>query len=335
MSNIVIKAINVYHPENVVDNEFYIERFKKQDRDIRGYLEGLGKDKRYIIDNENENTLTMGIEAAKKVLNTANLKGSDIDMIVFTSQLPEYTMPSQALIVHHFIEGKLETICMDMNVNCIGMLMAVENATKYMKSSPNVKKALIIGSDYTSIHTREDEINSFPSFGDAACALILEAVEDEDNEKNSGYIDSLIYTGSPLWDVVKYPGCGMSKIHNKEISAYDKLIDWTPFNGMHVVQHAVDSINIISKRSNFEIDDIKAYCFSQFADVFAESFSPLINTDKEKFIYVGDKYGYTGTSSPFIALYEAVKSGKVKRGDIVWLWSVAINWTICTLVIRY
>lgn len=335
MSNIVIKAINVYHPEKVVDNEFYIEHFNKQGKDISGFLNSLGKKKRYIIDNEYENTLSMGIEAANNVLKTANLKGTDIDIIFFTSQFPEYTMPSQALILHHNIEGKLETVCMDINVNCIGMLVAVENAIKYMKSSPNMKRALIVGSDYTSIHAREDEPETFAAFGDGACALILEVVEDEDNEKKCGYVDSMIYTESSLWDMVKFPNCGMSKIHNKETKSYDKLIQWTPFNGMHVVKYAVDSIRKMSERSNFEIDDIKAYCFSQFGDVFADAFNPYLNTDKAKFIYVGDKYGYTGTSSPFIALYEAVKSGQVKRGDLVCLWSVAINWTICTLVIRY
>lgn len=335
MSNIMIRDINIYHPNKVIDNEFYIKHFKEQGKDITRFLKGLGKKQRYIIDNQDENTLTMGIEAAKNVLKSANLKGEDIDMILFASQLPEYTMPSQALIVHNHIGGKLETVCMDVNVNCIGMLMAVENATKYMKSSPNIKRTLIIGSDYTSIHAREDEENTFATFGDAACALILEVVSDDENEKNSGYIDSMVYTESSNWGVVKYPACGMGKVHNKEASNYDKLISWDPFNGMFVVNHAVDCIRKISERNNFKIDDIKAYCLSQFGDVFEEPFNSHLKTNKEKFIYVGDKYGYTGTSSPFIALYEAVKAGKVKRGDLVCLWSVAINWTICTMVIRY
>lgn len=335
MSNIVIREINIYHPKKVVDNEFYIQHFNEQGKDIKRFLKGLGREKRYIIDNEDENTLTMGIEAAKNVLESSNLKGEDIDMILFASQLPEYTMPSQALIVHHNIGGKLEAVCMDINVNCIGMLMAVEHATKYMKSSPNIKRALIIGSDYTSIHARKDEADTFANFGDAACALILENVADEDNEKRSGYIDSMIYTESSEWGVVKYPACGMAQVHNEQTKAYDKLISWDPFNGMFVVNYAVECIRKMSDRSRFEIDDIKAYCFSQFGNVFEEPFNSHLKTDKEKFIYVGDKYGYTGTSSPFIALYEAVKTGKVKRGDLVCLWSVAINWTICTLVIRY
>ena len=48
----------------------------------------------------------MGIKAAKKALKSASLEGKDIDMVLFSSQLPEYTMPSQVLIVHNAINGK-------------------------------------------------------------------------------------------------------------------------------------------------------------------------------------------------------------------------------------
>ena len=335
MLNIAIRGINFYHPKKVVDNEFYIQHFEQQGKDITGFLNALGKKQRYIIDNEDENTLTMGIEAAKKVLESENLKGEDIDMILFASQLPEYTMPSQSLIVHHHIGGKLETVCMDVNVNCTGMLMAVENAVKYMKSSPNIKKTLIIGSDYTSIHSREDEEDTFAAFGDAACALILESIDDTENEKKSGYIDSMIYTQSSKWGVVKYPACGMSKIHDENVEGYNKLISWDPFNGMHVSDYGVDSVKKMAERSNFKTEDIKAYCLSQYAKGFETAFKQQLNVEEEKFIYVGDKYGYTGTSSPFMSLYDAIEEGNVKRGDIVCLWSVAINWTTCTLIMRY
>lgn len=85
----------------------------------------------------------------------------------------------------------------------------------------------------------------------------------------------------------------------------------------------------------YEVDDIKAFCFSQYALPLIKNCSKELNIPLHKFIYIGDKYGYTGTSSPFIALYEAVKKGDVKRGDLVDLWTVGTNWTTCHILLKY
>ncbi|MDF2880055.1 MAG: 3-oxoacyl-ACP synthase [Clostridiaceae bacterium] len=332
MTNIKLKAIEVYHPENVVGNDFFLEIFDKQGKDIRGLLETCGRNKRYIIDNEYENTLTMGIEASKRVLQTADLEGKDIDMIIFSSQFPEYTMPSQALIVQHAINGKEDTMCLDSNVNCVGLLVSLETTARAMLGNPYVKRALLIGSDYASIHCRHDDELTFANFGDGAVALILEKVEDD---IQYGYIDSMCKSDGTTWELVKYPACGMSQLHNEYISKNDKYINWTPFNGMFSVDEAVKSIHTLLDRNNFKIDDIDFYCFSQFVKGFCDKGANDLGQSIDKFIYIGDKYGYTGTSSPFIALYEGIKSGQIKRGDMICLWSVGIHWSICTVLFRY
>jgi 3-oxoacyl-[acyl-carrier-protein] synthase III len=64
MANIQIKAVDIYHPKKNVDNDFYIEHFKKQGKDIKHFIENImGRKKQYIIDSDQENRLTMGIEA--------------------------------------------------------------------------------------------------------------------------------------------------------------------------------------------------------------------------------------------------------------------------------
>ncbi|MDP4143648.1 MAG: ketoacyl-ACP synthase III [Bacillota bacterium] len=332
MENIRIKAIEVYHPEKPVYNDFYLEHFKKQGKDISSLLEAFGRNKRYVIDNENENTLTMGIEAAKKALESANLKGSDIDMVLFSSQLPEYTFPSQALIVHNAINGKETAMCMDTNANCAGMLLAVENTSRTMLGNPYVKRALIIGSDYSSLHCRKDDEMTYPNFGDAAAAIILEKKEDDEKY---GFLDGMSKSDGATWDLVKYPACGMSKIYESDLNVRDIKIDWTPFDGSFVIDHAVETIKTLLDRNKLNNEGIKAYCFSQYAKVFGELGAEKLGEDIDKFIYIGDEYGYTGTSSPFISMYEGIKTGRIKRGDIVCLWSVGIHWTICTMLLRY
>ena len=99
MTNVRIKAVDVYHAKKQVDNDVYLEHFKKQGKDITNFLNIMGRKKRYVIDNPKENTITMAIEATNQVLKKAGLKGKDIDMIVFSTQVPEVTVPTNAMFI--------------------------------------------------------------------------------------------------------------------------------------------------------------------------------------------------------------------------------------------
>jgi 3-oxoacyl-[acyl-carrier-protein] synthase-3 len=50
---------------------------------------------------------------------------------------------------------------------------------------------------------------------------------------------------------------------------------------------------------------------------------------------VGDEFGYTSTSSPFIALHRAITSGKIQRGDKVLFWTVGAGWQNVAMVVEY
>lgn len=65
-NNALIRGVSSYHPEHKVDNEFFIEHFKKQGEDISGLLETTGRKSRYLSEDEAENIVTMGYQAAKK-----------------------------------------------------------------------------------------------------------------------------------------------------------------------------------------------------------------------------------------------------------------------------
>jgi len=327
--NIKIRGIRVQHPMHFVDNKYYIDLFNKQGKDISSLLNSLGKRERKIINNFSDDTVTLGIKAALKVLKTSGLSGKDIDMIVFSSQFPEYTCPTQALMVHHAIKGKFECLVMDVNVNCVGMVIALDNVTRYLKEKKHFKRALVIGSDYMTIHCKEDDEFTHPMFGDCACAMILEKTEED-----CDIIGSIHYTNSDEYYKVKYPSCGMSFLYNNDILPEGRKLDWTVFNSDHTLD-AKNSIETLLHRYNLKITDIKAFCFTQFGASILDKCAEALGAQREKFIYIGDEYGYTGTTSPFIAFYEGIKSGQIQRGDYVAIWSFGINWTSCGTIIKY
>ena len=82
-------------------------------------------------------------------------------------------------------------------------------------------------------------------------------------------------------------------------------------------------------------DDISMFCFSQIAEKNIEILREKLDISQEKSLYVGDKYGYTGTTSPFIVLYEGVKNGQIKRGDYLIFSTVAAGSTHISVLIKY
>ena len=60
-----------------------------------------------------------------------------------------------------------------------------------------------------------------------------------------------------------------------------------------------------------------------------------LNIPEDKSIYIGDKYGYTGATSPFIALYELVEQNRINRGDYIMFWTVGAGMQHIFMLIRY
>ncbi|MCK1997624.1 3-oxoacyl-ACP synthase III family protein [Psychrobacillus psychrodurans] len=328
MTNVRIKAVDVYHAKKQVDNDVYLEHFKKQGKDITNFLNIMGRKKRYIIDNLKENTITMAIEATNQVLKKAGLKGKDIDMIVFSTQVPEVTVPTNAMFIHNAIQAKKGTVIFDMNANCAGMTIAVEQASRYMKSNPHVNTALVVGSDYLSLVADPTDAMTYANFGDASSAIILEKTESD-----IGFVDAMFEVDSSNRNNILYPQKGLSQTIKAGESAESML--WLPFDGTMSLPYTYEMFEFILKRNQLKIDDVDVFCLSQFAKVNMDEIQKHFDIPEEKVIYVGDKYGYTGTSSPFIALHEGIESGKIKRGDLILFWTIGGGHEFITMLFKY
>ena len=98
---------------------------------------------------------------------------------------------------------------------------------------------------------------------------------------------------------------------------------------------AADIMTKMLRENGLTKDDISMFCFSQFALANIQKIRELMDIDETKSIYIGDKYGYTSTSSPFIALYEAIKQGSVKRGDYIMFWTIGTGSESIVVLYKY
>lgn len=329
MNYIRIREIEIYHPEHKVNNDYYIEHFKQQGRDVTSFVEDvLGRKNRYLINSEEENSLTMAIEASKRVLGKAKLDGKDLDMIVFSSQTPEYTAASNAVHLHRELQAASKTMVMDSNANCAGMTMAIDHASRYMLSNPHIETVLVVGSDHNSLMANPKEEITYANFGDAACAVILEKTVEE-----TGFIDSIYFTDSVNFNKTNFPREGLSKALKG--SGSDQTIQWTPFDGSIAMPPTYEMFETVLSRNDMTMEDIQAFCLSQFSISNILTIQEHYQLKDSQIMYAGDKYGYTGTTSPLMAFYEGINTGRIHRGDTVLFWTIGGGYQLVAMLFKY
>ncbi len=326
MSQIKIRDIAIFHPETVVDNNHFIEHFGHKGQDVRGLIQALGREKRYLA-GSHETTLTMAVEVTKKILEKTGLSPADLDLIVFTTQVPETSLPSNAIRLHDEIGAGPRTIVYDLNANCAGMVVALEQVSYYMKGNPNIQNALIIGSDMWSLIHNEDDPVSMIAFADGAAAMILEKTDEE-----SGFVDAIYHVDSGTTDKMSYPIEGFAK-GIREAGDLNRMITY-PFDTSMVLEDSFAMIGELLKRNGLEPNDAK-YCFSQFTIRNIQGIQNHFSIKEENMMFIADKYSYTGTSSPVFALYEGIEQGRIKRGDNVVFWTLGHGLQLVATLVKY
>lgn len=301
----ILEEISVVLGNNKVNNEYFINQVdEKQRASLKHYYEDIsGKDIRYIAD-ENQTSATLACEAAQKAIKDNQIDSKAIDLVICISQTPEYTSPTMARFVVEAIGGRRDIQYFDMNQNCTGMLVAMDIANKYFMADESMKYILIVQGD---CHSRMHAEQTSPLFGvlsDVGCAIILE------RDKESGIKNSYFRVIKEGIDSIVYPRDGFSK---------DNPIIYTKPGLDPEVGVGVELIK--EHMSSNELENVKAFCVSQFALASYNAFLECSNIPKEKVLYIGNQYGYTGACSPIIALKEGINKGMIHRGDSVVLWT--------------
>lgn len=327
MEKIKIKEIEIYHPHKKMNVKHYLDFYKGKGKDISGLLNVLGREDKYVIDSNTENTLTMGIKVAKQVLNKSGLEGKDIDMIVFATQTPESLLPTNSLQVHNAIEAGKQTLSMDLNTNCTGMLVAIEQASRSMLNNPRMNRALIIGSDDWTLFCDSEDPITYANFGDASCAVILEKTDE-----NTGFIDAMYEVDTTNVKALSFPIDGMANfIKNRNSCPFIKEIS----SQRDILPDTVELFDNLLKDNGYTIDDVDFIAPSQFVLHNIKRIQEHYNLDSERLLFVGDKYGYTGGTSPLLAFYEGIKVGKVKRGDLILFYTIGTGHQIIAMLFKY
>ncbi|KEI01009.1 ketoacyl-ACP synthase III [Clostridium botulinum] len=332
-TNVHMIGVGSYHPKKVVENKHFIEHFKEFNLHHKAemLMNKLGR-KKLTLAKHNENGITMSVSAGKDALKKANLSVEDIDMIISASDTPEYLTPCCALIIRNKLGAKNAKTVFDVNCDCIGMLHAIDIASKYLKTDKNYKRVLVVGSLLISPFAREDDIIVYSTIGDGAAAMILEAREEEEER---GFLGSRAFTDDSYNETIRFPACGLSNIPNENINGYERKMCWKPFSVDFLSKNWTKLITNLLKEHALKPEDVEHYFMSQFSKEEVITTMNNLNVKHDRAIFVGDKYGYTGPTSPVMALDDKLKESSFKKGDLCVFCSVAGGYSMSALLYRW
>lgn len=317
-----------YHPEYLETNAAAIEYFEEQEISMQKIQNALGRANRYIIpENSKETSLSMAIEAAKGVLEESRLSVQDIDIIVFVTSSPEHQIPCDSIRIHHALGGKPNTMCYDINANCIGAFVALDQVSKYLTASGTAQKALIVCADKLSaILDPENPVTAF-CFSDSSFAFIVEKEEDT----FSGLMDVLYHTDSSFCNAIVYPPQGYSCHSLQDLTTWDKN-----FDGSGSVDFALDTISSFLERNDLKIEQIDLFLFSQLSIKNINIIRDYFQLPEEKIPFYSKELGYSGASSPFLALNQYQKNVRsIQKGEHILIWTLGAGYQAGLMLWRF
>ena len=320
-----ITGLGMYVPKKVLTNE---DLEKMVDTSDEWITTRTGIKKRRIA-SPGTPASTLAAEAAKKAIAESSLKPEDIELIIVATITPDMQFPSTACFVQSKIGAK-NAACFDVGAACTGFIYGLVTA-KGLILSGMYKNALVIGVEVMSSVTDWTDRNTCVLFGDGAGAAILEPV------KNGGIISSYMGADGDLANLLYIPGGGSRYPASKD--TLEKRLHYIKMSGSEVFKSAVRLMADAATRAvcdvNLTCKDISLLIPHQANIRIINSVRKRIGLPEEKVYLNVEKYGNVSAASTIIALCEAVKEKRIKKGDIVVLVAFGAGFTWGSLVIKW
>lgn len=172
-NNIGISGLAAAVPEKKIDNYQYTAHFPEDE--VKKIVDHVGIYERRFADDQTCAS-DLCYAAARKLFDDMNLDPSDINVLLFVSQTPDYRMPATAFILQDRLRLGPSTIAFDINLGCSGFVMGLQTAYSYL-SNPGISRVLLLnGETRSKVYSPKDRKTAF-LFGDAGSAAIIEKGE--------------------------------------------------------------------------------------------------------------------------------------------------------------
>ena len=257
----------------------------------------------------------LATEAAKNALTVAGLSPADIDLIVVATSTPDMVFPSTACIVQNKL-GANGCAAFDVQAVCSGFVYALTIADSMIQSGA-ARKALVIGAEVFSRILDFNDRTTCVLFGDGAGAVVLEA------SSQPGILATDLHADGKHVGILCVPG----HVSGGQILG-DPLLK---MDGPAVFKLAVGVLEQAARttlaKANKTAADIDWLSPHQANIRIMQSTAKKLKLPMEKVMVTVDQHGNTSAASIPLALDVGVRSGKIKRGELLMLEGVGGGFT--------
>lgn len=292
-------------PETVLTNADLEKMVETTDEWIR---ERTGISERHVA-HEDEFPADLAVKASLKALEVANLKPTDIDLIICSTSSPEHIFPATACLVQDRI-GASNAGAFDLSAACSGFIYALQMGAQGIRARA-FRNVLVIGTENLSRFVDWSDRNTCILFGDGAGAFVLQS-----SERPGGVLSAILRSDGSGANLLSVPA-GASRYPASEQTVRDGK-HFIHMDGREVFRFATrvmaQSTREALAAAKLTIEDLDLIVPHQANNRIIEAAARGLKLPMEKFVVNVDRYGNTSTASIPIAVCEAVQQGRIQPG---------------------
>ena len=332
--NVGISGLAAAVPGNIIDNYKNTTYFDAES--VKDVVDKIGIKERRFADKDTCAS-DMCFAAAEKLLTDMDIDRTEIDLLVFVSQTPDYKMPATSIILQHRLKLSNSAIAFDINMGCSGFIYGLSTVYSYMQQHSFRKALLLDGETRSRVYSPKDRNTAF-LFGDAGVAALIE--KDEKYEES---IFSLNSDGSRSDLIMIHAGgyrnpSSIETLKEKVIDEHGNMRsdEQAYMNGPDVfnflIREVPKDVKNTLEYAETDKDSIDYFVFHQANDYINSYLAKKLKLDKDKIPMSIEKFGNTSSVSiPLTIATELQDKLDEKKKVLLCGFGVGLSWATAIL----
>lgn len=309
--SVYIRGLGVYAPERRLTNDELAKQVDTTDEWIRS-RSGISERR---IAAEGENPSDMGVNAALVAIDRAGIRKDEIDLIICATMTPDMPFPSTACLIGAKL-GLNGVPAFDITAACSGFIYLLQVGNLMLRAG-EYRNILIVGTEKLSSVVDWQDRGTCVLFGDAAGAAVLSKCD----EPGVGILGDMLGADGANPQLLYCPAGGAAKPASAETVANRE--HYLRMNGKEVFKLAsrvmAGSCEKVLEKCGVTSDQVACFVPHQANIRIIEAVAKQLGVGMERFPLNLDRYGNTSAASIPLALEEAWREGRFKKGDYVLL----------------
>ena len=309
-------------PEKVLTNADLEKMVDTTDEWIR---DRTGISERHVA-ADGQTTADLAEIAARRAMEAAGVSADEIDLIALGTTTPDLIFPSTACLVQARL-GAGGCAAFDVNAACSGFIYALSMADKFIRSGQS-KCALVIGAETLTRMIDWTDRGTCVLFGDGAGAVVLKPSDE------TGILSTHLHADGTHKELLFNPvgvSAGFRDEHNHGV----KVV----MIGNELFKVAVRALARVAEEAlaaNGIAQDELDWLVPHQANLrIISATARHLGLPMDKVIVTVDRHGNTSSGSVPLALDEAVRDGRIQRGQLLLMEAFGGGITWGSALLRY